>query len=179
MNALPNDLIRRTSELSEAVTQPIPGSRKVHVEGPAGMRVPMREIALSDTPKVFGAEKNPPFAVYDTSGPYTDDTVKIDLTAGLAELRAGWIDARGDGAVAWISRDDCARVAAAMLLEAARGRRQQAATVGPRSSRCWALLIEGPRKSWRRADSTGGRRTRHCSLFRSLSPHKRWNPSWR
>ena len=94
MNALPNDLIRRTSELSEAVTQPIPGSRKIHVEGPAGMRVPMREIALSDTPKVFGAEKNPPFAVYDTSGPYTDDTVKIDLTAGLAELRAGWIDAR-------------------------------------------------------------------------------------
>ena len=96
MNALPNDLIRRTSELSEAVTQPIPGSRKIHVEGPAGMRVPMREIALSDTPKVFGAEKNPPFAVYDTSGPYTDDTVKIDLTAGLTELRAAWIDARGD-----------------------------------------------------------------------------------
>jgi len=85
MNALPADLIRRTSELSEAVTQPIPGSRKIHVEGPNGMRVPMREIALSDTPKLFGAEQNAPFVVYDTSGPYTDDTVKIDLTAGLAE----------------------------------------------------------------------------------------------
>jgi hypothetical protein len=68
MNALPADLIRRTSELSEAVTQPIPGSRKIHVEGPNGMRVPMREIALSDTPKLFGAEQNAPFVVYDTSG---------------------------------------------------------------------------------------------------------------
>ena len=96
MNALPADLIRRTSELSEAVTQPIPGSRKIHVEGPNGMRVPMREIALSDTPKLFGAEQNAPFVVYDTSGPYTDDTVRIDLTEGLAELRASWIEARGD-----------------------------------------------------------------------------------
>jgi phosphomethylpyrimidine synthase len=96
MNAVPSDLIQKTSELSEAVTQPIPGSRKIHVEGPDGIRVPMREIALSDTPKVFGAEKNPPFAVYDTSGPYTDDSVRIDLTAGLDALRARWIDARND-----------------------------------------------------------------------------------
>jgi len=58
MNALPSDLIRRTSELSEAVTQPISGSRKIHVEGPSGVRVPMREVVLGDTPKLFGAEKN-------------------------------------------------------------------------------------------------------------------------
>ena len=88
MNALPSDLIRRTSELSEAVTQPIPGSRKIHVEGANGVRVPMREIVLGDTPKVFGADANPPFVVYDTSGPYTDDSIRIDLTAGLAALRA-------------------------------------------------------------------------------------------
>ena len=96
MNALPTDLIRETSALSEAVTQPIAGSRKIHVEGSGGIRVPMREIALAATPKMFGAEVNAPFAVYDTSGPYTDPDMVIDLTAGLGELRAAWIDARGD-----------------------------------------------------------------------------------
>ena len=97
MNALPADLIRRTSELSADVTRPIPGSRKVHVQGSRpDLQVPMREIALSDTPKMFGAEKNAPFTVYDTSGPYTDPEARIDLTAGLAPLRAEWIGERGD-----------------------------------------------------------------------------------
>ncbi|MCK7595470.1 phosphomethylpyrimidine synthase ThiC [Pseudomarimonas salicorniae] len=97
MNALPSDLIRRTSELSADVTRPIPGSRKVHVTGSRpDLRVPMREIALSDTPKMFGAEKNAPFTVYDTSGPYTDPEARIDLTAGLPALRAEWIRERGD-----------------------------------------------------------------------------------
>jgi phosphomethylpyrimidine synthase len=97
MNAQLSDLIRRTSELSADVTRPIPGSRKVHVQGSRpDLRVPMREIALSDTPKVFGAEKNAPFTVYDTSGPYTDPEARIDLTAGLPALRAGWIAERGD-----------------------------------------------------------------------------------
>jgi phosphomethylpyrimidine synthase len=97
MNALPADLIRRTSELSADVTRPIPGSRKIHVQGSRpDLKVPMREIALSDTPKMFGAEHNAPFAVYDTSGPYTDPDARIDLTAGLAPLRAEWIRERGD-----------------------------------------------------------------------------------
>ncbi|MCB1675736.1 MAG: phosphomethylpyrimidine synthase ThiC, partial [Halioglobus sp.] len=69
MNAQPNDLIRQTTDLSAEVTRPIPGSRKVHVQGSrSDLLVPMREIALSDTPKVFGADKNAPFTVYDTSG---------------------------------------------------------------------------------------------------------------
>jgi phosphomethylpyrimidine synthase len=97
MNALPAELLRRTAELSAEVTRPIPGSTKVHVAGSrADLRVPMREIALADTPKVFGAEKNPPLCVYDTSGPYTDPSVPVDLTAGLAPLRAAWIAERGD-----------------------------------------------------------------------------------
>ena len=88
MNALAADLIRQTSELSASVvTRPIPGSRKIHVPGSrADLRVPMREVALADTPLVFGAEKNPPLALYDTSGPYTDPKVGIDLVAGLAPL---------------------------------------------------------------------------------------------
>ena len=88
MNAQLSDLIRRTAELSADVTRPIAGSRKVHVQGSRpDLRVPMREIALSDTPKMFGADHNAPFTVYDTSGPYTDPEARIDLTAGLRDER--------------------------------------------------------------------------------------------
>ena len=63
MNAQPTDLLRQAQQLSESVTQPILGSRKVHVEGSRpDLRVPMREIALSNTPKVFGTELNAPFS---------------------------------------------------------------------------------------------------------------------
>ena len=97
MNAVASDLIQKTSELSSEVTRPIPGSKKIHVEGSRpDIRVPMREIALSDTPKLFGAEINAPFTVYDTSGPYTDPAAMIDLVKGLPPLRAGWIAERGD-----------------------------------------------------------------------------------
>src|SRR6516225_10981053 len=99
MNALAADLIRDTAALSESVTRPIPGSRKIYVDGShADLRVPMREVALSDTPLVFGAEKNAPLALYDTSGPYTDPETRIDLAAGLMPLRASWIGQRGDTA---------------------------------------------------------------------------------
>ena len=97
MNAVASDLIQKTSELSSEVTRPIPGSKKIHVEGSrSDIRVPMRVIALSDTPKLFGAEINAPFTVYDTSGPYTDPAAKIDLVKGLPPLRAKWIAERGD-----------------------------------------------------------------------------------
>ncbi|HEY9400783.1 MAG TPA: phosphomethylpyrimidine synthase ThiC [Luteimonas sp.] len=97
MNAVPSQLIRDTEQLSEAVTRPIPGSRKIHVAGTlAGVNVPMREIVQSQTPTLFGGEDNPAITVYDTSGPYTDPAVRIDLAAGLAPLRAQWIAERGD-----------------------------------------------------------------------------------
>jgi phosphomethylpyrimidine synthase len=97
MNAVPSTLLQQTEQLSDAVTRPIPGSRKIHVEGrQPGVRVPMREIALNRTPTLFGGEDNPPVTVYDTSGPYSDPEVRIDLSVGLPALRAGWIEARGD-----------------------------------------------------------------------------------
>ncbi len=97
MNAQPNDLIRATEALSEAVTAPIPGSHKIHVQGSrADLRVPMRAVKLADTPLLFGAEKNPDFPIYDTSGAYTDPDARIDLASGLPALRASWINARGD-----------------------------------------------------------------------------------
>lgn len=98
MNAVPSStLLQQTEQLSESVTRPIPGSRKIFVQGSqADLRVPMREIALTRTPTMFGGEDNPPITVYDTSGPYTDPDIHIDLASGLAPLRAGWIEARSD-----------------------------------------------------------------------------------
>ncbi|HUA79462.1 MAG TPA: phosphomethylpyrimidine synthase ThiC [Dyella sp.] len=97
MNALPSDLVRAAQELSEAVTKPIPGSRKIHVQGSRpDLNVPMREICQAQTPTLFGGEANPPVTVYDTSGPYTDPDYAADLAAGLPALRATWIAERGD-----------------------------------------------------------------------------------
>jgi len=73
------------------------GSKKVYVEGSLpDILVPMREIALSPTTGSFGEEKNAPVRVYDTSGPYTDPTHKVDITKGLPALRSAWIKERGD-----------------------------------------------------------------------------------
>jgi len=97
MNAVPTELIRDTERLSESVTRPIPGSRKIHVEGSrADVRVAMREIAQANTQSLAGSVENPPITVYDTSGPYSDQGVDINLAAGLAPLRARWIEERGD-----------------------------------------------------------------------------------
>jgi phosphomethylpyrimidine synthase len=56
----------------------------------------MREIHLEDTGSSFGAERNPPIPVYDTSGPYTDPDVQINLLQGLADVRNNWIEERKD-----------------------------------------------------------------------------------
>ncbi len=97
MSAIPQAFVQKTAELSEEVTRPFPGSRKVYVTGSRpDLRVPMREISLTPTRTSAGLEENPPITVYDTSGPYTDPQARIDLLAGLPDPRAAWIDERGD-----------------------------------------------------------------------------------
>jgi phosphomethylpyrimidine synthase len=96
MSAVADTIFQKAEELSEDVRRPFPASRKIHVEGPGDLRVPMREISLSATRTGDGLEPNPPVTVYDTSGPYTDPDARIDLAAGLPALRERWIDARGD-----------------------------------------------------------------------------------
>ena len=71
-------------------------SKKIYVEGNNNIKVPFREISLSDTASQFGAEKNNPVVVYDTSGPYTDPAYQIDIRNGLPALRSQWILDRGD-----------------------------------------------------------------------------------
>ncbi len=96
MNANPQ-FIAATAQVDDAAVRPLPNSRKVYVQGGrTDIRVPMREISQADTPASFGAEKNPPVYVYDTSGPYTDPRAKIDIRDGLGPLRAKWIEERGD-----------------------------------------------------------------------------------
>ncbi len=80
-------------------TGPFPASRKVFVTGIGpGVRVPMREISLTPTKSMNGSKLTPnePITVYDTSGPYTDPSVTIDLKKGLPPLRREWILSRSD-----------------------------------------------------------------------------------
>jgi phosphomethylpyrimidine synthase len=76
---LQNDVISR---------EPFPGSQKVYAPGPdPSIRVPFRAIALTN---------GEAHTVYDTSGPYTDPDVAVDVHAGIAPLRAPWFAERGD-----------------------------------------------------------------------------------
>src|SRR5690606_7648095 len=89
--------LAETARVDEAAIQPLPGSRKIHVEGSRpDIRVPFRDISLSPPRTSAEDEQNPPLLVYDTSGPYTDPGATIDLRKGLAELRRCWIDERDD-----------------------------------------------------------------------------------
>ena len=96
MNAQP-EFLAANAHVDAAAIRPLPRSRKVYVAGSRpDIRVPMRAVDQSATPASFGAEANPPVFIYDTSGSYTDPDARIDIRAGLAALRARWIDERGD-----------------------------------------------------------------------------------
>ena len=89
--------LSESARVDQQSVQPFPRSRKVYVQGTrADIRVPMREISLDVTPTAFGGESNAPVTVYDTSGPYTDPSVTIDVRQGLADVRSAWIADRGD-----------------------------------------------------------------------------------
>ena len=98
MSAIVEDVQARTHKLSTEVTRPWPGSQRIYVEGSRpDIKVAMREVLLTPTHDHRGEiEENPAIPLYDTSGPYTDPEAEIDLTRGLAPLRAAWIEERGD-----------------------------------------------------------------------------------
>ncbi len=86
-----------TAQVDQQSIQPFPNSRKIYVQGSRpDILVPMREISLTPTETDDGVEKNAPVFVYDTSGPYSDPSVKIDVRKGLADVRSSWIEERGD-----------------------------------------------------------------------------------
>ncbi|MCH2341362.1 MAG: phosphomethylpyrimidine synthase ThiC [Pseudomonas sp.] len=89
--------LSESARVDQGSIQPFPRSQKIYVQGSRpDIRVPMREISLDVTPTDFGGEINAPVLVYDTSGPYTDPSVTIDVRKGLADVRSAWIDDRGD-----------------------------------------------------------------------------------
>ena len=100
----PTELINQHEQDAKDLTRILPASKKVYVQGSrADIRVPFREITLTDTPlgltqngKQDSFEKNEPILVYDTSGVYTDPSVHIDLNQGLPKLRETWIAERDD-----------------------------------------------------------------------------------
>lgn len=97
MSAVPEEFLRNTARVSEEICRPFAKSEKIYQQGSRpDIRVPMRKVSQSPTQSDSGIEENPPIYIYDTSGPYTDPAVKIDLFKGLPDVRARWIAERGD-----------------------------------------------------------------------------------
>ncbi|TAK93620.1 MAG: phosphomethylpyrimidine synthase ThiC [Aquabacterium sp.] len=80
--------LQALDELTRLTREPLPGSRKVYIQGShEGVQVPMREVSLTNGEVV---------SLYDCSGPYTDPNVQIDVTKGLPPVREAAVVARGD-----------------------------------------------------------------------------------
>ncbi|MBF0237961.1 MAG: phosphomethylpyrimidine synthase ThiC [SAR324 cluster bacterium] len=79
------------------IPKPYPNSKRIYLSGPSGMKIPVREISLTDTRHSNGqTEHNPPVRVYDPSGPYGDTVPHQNVREGIQPLRQDWIRARGD-----------------------------------------------------------------------------------
>lgn len=91
----------RIPNYNSITRDPLPNSRKIYVNGIMhDIKIAMREIELDDSNPMFstngGSTKNYSVAVYDTSGPYTDPNVEIEVLKGLNPIREKWILQRGD-----------------------------------------------------------------------------------
>ncbi len=106
-----------SASLPELSSRPFPASSKVFVQGSSlDIKVAMREIALADTRLSNGeVEKNPALRVYDTSGPYTDPEIAIDVKKGLPRLRSAWIERREDSELLSAETSQYAKVRRANL----------------------------------------------------------------
>ncbi|MGV6862012.1 MAG: phosphomethylpyrimidine synthase ThiC [Putridiphycobacter sp.] len=95
--------IKIPNQTSKITRDPFPASEKIYVEGSIhkDIKVAMRQIKLTDSKAMFTKgefvkEKNEPVVVYDTSGPFTDPNIEIDVKKGVPAIRQKWIEARGD-----------------------------------------------------------------------------------
>jgi phosphomethylpyrimidine synthase len=84
----------RFTEIRTPSSYPASAKRYFYGSRP-GVKVPYREVSLSETHHSLRVEKNPSVPLYDTSGPYTDADVRIELSRGLPDLRTDWIKERG------------------------------------------------------------------------------------
>ncbi|MDQ3190396.1 MAG: phosphomethylpyrimidine synthase ThiC, partial [Bacteroidota bacterium] len=87
----------KTPTENTITTGSFPASKKVYVKGKLhDIQVAMREVSLSDTEFNGKSLPNNPVVIYDTSGPYTDTNIKVDVKKGLEPLREKWIVQRND-----------------------------------------------------------------------------------
>ncbi|MEE2766534.1 MAG: phosphomethylpyrimidine synthase ThiC [Pseudomonadota bacterium] len=97
MSVIPEKALSENSVGNETKIPQFLASKKVYVQGSRpDLRVPMRKISLSQTRTSSGFEDNGPVFVYDTSGPYTDRNISVDLLEGLGSVREQWIRERQD-----------------------------------------------------------------------------------
>ncbi len=97
MSAIANSIQSKTAQLSADLTRPLSGSRKIYAQGSReNLKVGMREVSCSSTSSSFSEEENPPITIYDTSGPYSDPSITVDLLQGLPRMRDSWIAERDD-----------------------------------------------------------------------------------
>jgi len=89
--------LSKSAQVDPAVVASFPNSKKIYLPGSRpDIRVPAREIRLTEAQGRGAGEASFPVYVYDTSGPFTDPDVSIDIRAGLSPLREKWIAERGD-----------------------------------------------------------------------------------
>ncbi len=81
-----------SEEILETASKTFGGSKKIYLEGSSSdIKVPMREILQTDSLVGEKKQKNKPIYVYDTSGPYTDPEIEIDIEAGIPKSRNKWL----------------------------------------------------------------------------------------
>ena len=86
-----------TEDILETASKTFSGSKKIYVEGSnPKIKVPMREVLQTSSITSKGKEKNFPIYLYDTSGPYTDPDIEIDIEAGIPKLRSSWLNQRSN-----------------------------------------------------------------------------------
>ena len=84
-----------SKEILEIASKTFAGSKKIYLDGSKPeIKVPMREILQTDSLTAEGKQKNKPLYVYDTSGPYTDPEVEIDIEFGIPKNRLSWLSNR-------------------------------------------------------------------------------------
>jgi phosphomethylpyrimidine synthase len=98
-----NKEVKIPNKGSNITREPFPASEKIYVQGTIhkDVNVAMRQINLTDSKAMFTKgqfvkEKNEPVVVYDTSGPFTDPNIEIDVKKGVPPIRQKWILERGD-----------------------------------------------------------------------------------
>ena len=99
-NTLP---VSNEKNTNEVISKNLKKSRRIYVQGSkANIRVPFREVIQDPTKGINEVEKNPPITLYDTSGPFGDDSLSVDIEKrvdvgkGITPLRLPWIEDRND-----------------------------------------------------------------------------------